>query len=195
MKLVIATGNAGKLDEIRKIIGGSDMEIVSAKDLGISLDVEENGSSFRENALIKAKACAKEVNEAVLADDSGLCIDALGGEPGIYSSRYLGEDTSYDIKNKDILRRMKDVPDGERSARFVCDVAVIFPDGRQIVTEGIMEGEIAHEICGENGFGYDPVFYLSSYGKTSAEIAPDEKNKISHRAKALAKMKDELSLL
>ena len=195
MKLVIATGNAGKLDEIRKIIGGSDMEIVSAKDLGISLDVEENGSSFRENALIKAKACAKEVNEAVLADDSGLCIDALGGEPGIYCSRYLGEDTSYDIKNKDILRRMKDVPDGERSARFVCDVAVIFPDGRQIVTEGIMEGEIAHEICGENGFGYDPVFYLSSYGKTSAEIAPDEKNKISHRAKALAKMKDELSLL
>ena len=152
----------------------------------------EDGKTFEENALIKAKAVAEHTDAIVLGDDSGLEIDYLNKEPGVYSARYMGEDTSYDIKNAKISERMEGVPKEQRSARFVCAMAAIMPDGEVICTEGIMEGLIGYEIKGTNGFGYDPIFYLPEYGMTSAEITPEEKNAISHRGKALHKMQEEL---
>ena len=185
MKLIFATGNENKMREIREILAGRGYEVLSMKEAGIDVDVVEDGKTFAENALIKARAISKIAGELVLADDSGLEIDALGGEPGIYSARYMGHETSYTEKNNNLISRLEGVPDEKRTARFVCAMAAVFPDGREETVVGTMEGRIGYEIAGENGFGYDPIFYLPEYGKTSAEISPEEKNAISHRGKAL----------
>ena len=192
MKLIFATGNQNKMREIRQIFGDLPMEILSMKEAGVEAEVVEDGTSFEENSLIKARAIHEATGALVLADDSGLCIDALNGEPGIYSARFMGEDTSYDIKNAELIKRVEGVEEEKRTARFVCAVAAVLPDGREKVVRGTMEGLIAHEPAGENGFGYDPIFFLPEYGKTSAEISPEEKNAISHRGKALRMMREEL---
>lgn len=191
-KIIFATGNQGKMREIREIMSDIDVEVLSMKEAGITADVEENGKSFEENAVIKAKAISKMTGEIVLADDSGLEIDYLNKEPGIYSARYMGEDTSYHIKNTNLIQRLEGVPDEQRTARFVCAVAAVFPDGTIKTVKAAMEGRIGYEEKGENGFGYDPIFFLPEYGCTSAELSMEEKNKISHRGKALRAIKDEL---
>lgn len=191
-KIIFATGNKDKMKEIRMILSDLDVEILSMKEAGISVDIEENGTTFEENALIKAKAVAAYTDAIVLADDSGLEIDYLNKEPGVYSARYMGEDTSYHIKNASLIERLNGVPDEKRTARFVCAVAAAFPDGSVKTVRGTMEGRIGYEEKGENGFGYDPIFYLPEYGCTSAELSGKEKNKISHRGKALRAIKDEL---
>ena len=189
-KIIFATGNEDKMKEIRMILADLGMPIVSMKEAGIDIDVVEDGTTFEENALIKATEIAKEVpNCIVLADDSGLEIDYLNKEPGIYSARYAGVDTSYDIKNNLLLTRLEGVPDEKRTARFVCAVAAAFPDGSTEVVRGTIEGIIGHEIAGENGFGYDPIFYLPEYGCTTAELSPEKKNELSHRGEALRKMR------
>ena len=189
-KIIFATGNENKMKEIRMILADLGMPIVSMKEAGIDIDVVEDGTTFEENALIKATEIAKEVpNCIVLADDSGLEIDYLNKEPGIYSARYAGVDTSYDIKNNLLLTRLEGVPDEKRTARFVCAVAAAFPDGSTEVVRGTIEGIIGHEIAGENGFGYDPIFYLPEYGCTTAELSPEKKNELSHRGEALRKMR------
>ncbi len=184
-KLVFATGNMNKLREIKEILADLDVEVLSMKEAGVDIDIVEDGKTFEENAFIKARAVCKASGHLALADDSGLEVDALGKEPGIYSARYMGEDTSYDIKNQNIIDRLEGVPDEERTARFVCAMAAVFPDGTEKSFVKTMEGRIGYKIAGENGFGYDPIFYLPEYGKTSAEISPEEKNAISHRGKAL----------
>ena len=191
-RIVFATGNAGKIKEIRMIMEDTGMEVVSMKDAGIRVDIEENGQSYEENALIKARAVAAFTKDIVMADDSGLEIDYLNKEPGIYSARYMGEDTSYHIKNASLIQRLEGVPDEKRTARFVCAVAAAFPDGTIKTVRGTMEGRIGYEEKGANGFGYDPIFYLPEYGCTSAELAMEEKNKISHRGKALQAIRTEL---
>ena len=195
MKLIFATGNENKMREIRQIFGGFGFEIQSMKEAGIDIDIVEDGTSFQENALIKARAVHEASGALVLADDSGLEIDALGKEPGIYSARYLGEDTSYDIKNANLINRVKDVPEDRRGARFICAVAAVLPDGRSLVQTGVMEGRVAYAPAGENGFGYDPIFFLPQYGKTSAQISPEQKNAISHRGQALRMMKTALEAM
>lgn len=190
--IIFATGNQGKMREIRQILEGMDVEILSMKEAGIETDIVEDGADFTENAVIKAKAIAAMTDHIVLADDSGLEIDYLHKEPGIYSARYLGEDTSYDIKNADLLRRMEGVEEKLRTARFVCAIAAIMPDGEVLTTLGTIEGHIGYEPKGENGFGYDPIFYLPEYGCTSAELTEEEKNAISHRGRALQAMRAEL---
>lgn len=192
-RICFATGNAGKMREIREIMADTDYELVSMREAGIILDIDENGSSFQENALIKARAVAAYTQDIVLADDSGLVIDALGGEPGIYSARYLGEDTPYSVKNAALLERLIGVPDEKRTARFVCAIAAVFPDGTEKCVEATIEGRIAHEERGEHGFGFDPIFYVPKLGVTTAEIPEEEKNRISHRGKALRLMKEELT--
>lgn len=192
IEILFATSNAGKAKEVQAMFSDLDVGAKTLREEGIDVEIEENGQTFAENALIKAKAIAGMTDKIVLADDSGLVVDYLNGEPGIYSARYLGEDTSYDIKNAKILERMEGVPDDQRTARFVCAMAAIMPDGEVICTEGIMEGLIGYEMKGTNGFGYDPIFYLPEYGMTSSEITPEKKNEISHRGKALRKMQDEL---
>ena len=184
-RIVFATGNKNKLREIREILADMEVEVVSMKEAGIDVDIVEDGKTFEENALIKARAVCEASGEMALADDSGLVIDALNGEPGIYSARYMGEDTSYDIKNQNLIDRLEGVPDEERTARFVCAMAAVFPDGSEKTFVKTMEGRIGYKIAGENGFGYDPIFMLPQYGKTSAEISPEEKNAISHRGQAL----------
>lgn len=192
-KIIFATGNAGKMREIREILADFGAEILSMKEAGISTDAEENGASYEENALIKARAVAEKAGDAVvLADDSGLEIDALGGEPGIYSARYLGEDTSYRVKNANLIERLAGVPEEKRTARFVCAIAAVLPDGRELVTKAAVEGRIGYEEKGEGGFGYDPIFYVPEFGRTTAELSEEEKNQISHRGKALRLMKEEL---
>ena len=151
--------------------------------------IDENGKSFEENAMIKAEAISKMTGEIVLADDSGLEIDYLNKEPGIYSARYMGEDTSYDIKNQALLDRLDGVPDEKRTARFVCAIAAAMPDGCCEVVRGTMEGIIGHKIAGENGFGYDPIFFLPECGCTSAELSPEKKNELSHRGEGLKKIR------
>lgn len=188
-QLIFATGNANKMREIREILGDSEYEIVSMKEAGIDVDIVEDGTTFEENATIKAKTIMEMTGKLTLADDSGLEIDALNGEPGIYSARYLGENTSYEIKNQTILDRLKDVPEEKRGARFVCAIAAAFPNGQIRTTRGIMEGVIGYEIKGENGFGYDPIFYLPKIEKYSAELSSDEKNALSHRGAALRQIK------
>ena len=189
-RIIFATGNQGKMREIKQIMEDMDVEVVSMKEAGIFVDIDENGTTFEENALIKAKAIANEANAIVLADDSGLEIDFLDKAPGVLSARYMGEDTPYEVKNAHILELLKDVQREERSARFVCAIAAVFPDGREFTTYATIEGEIAHKSAGENGFGYDPIFFVPEFGKTTAELSSDEKNKISHRGKALTKMKE-----
>lgn len=189
-RIIFATGNQHKLEEIRAILPTFD--IISAKEAGISLDIEETGTTFKENAYIKAKAIWNITGGIVLSDDSGLEVDYIGGEPGVYSSRYMGEDTSYTVKNQNIIERLHNAKGNERSARFRACICAILEDGSTIFTEGTMEGLIADHISGTNGFGYDPILYLPEYNKTSAEISPEEKNKISHRGKALIAMKQKL---
>lgn len=191
-KVIFATGNENKLKEIRMIMKDMDLEIVSMKEAGCFVDVEETGTTFEENSVLKAMAIAKKSGEITLADDSGLEIDFLNKEPGIYSARFMGENTSYDIKNGELLRRMEGVPDEKRTARFVCAVALARPDGTSEVVRATMEGRVAYEPAGENGFGYDPIFFLPEYGCTSAELPPEDKNAISHRGKALRMMREVL---
>lgn len=188
--IILASNNKDKVKEVKEILKGYD--IISMKEAGIDVDIEENGTTFEENALIKARAIMKLTGQITMADDSGLEIDYLNKAPGVYSARFMGHDTSYDIKNKALIQKLEGVKGSDRSGRFVCAIAVCFPDGREIVKRGTMEGLIAEEIKGDNGFGYDPIVYLTEYGKTSGELAPEEKNKISHRGKALALIKEEL---
>ena len=192
MRIIFATGNEGKMREIRQILAAPEIEVFSMKEEGIKTDVEENGTTFEENAVLKAKAVAELTDAVVLADDSGLEIDCLGGEPGVYSARYLGEDTSYRIKNARILERMQNVPEEERTARFVCVIAAVLPDGRTITARGVMEGIIGYEERGEGGFGYDPIFFLPEYGCSTAELTMEQKNAVSHRGKALRLIKEKL---
>ncbi len=192
-KIIFATGNEDKMKEIRMILADAGYEILSMKQAGIDIDIVEDGTTFEENAIIKATAISK-VKEAegriVLADDSGLEIDYLNKEPGIYSARYEGVDTPYEIKNRIILDRLKDVPDEKRTARFVCAIAVAYPDGRVDTRRGTIEGRITYEPAGENGFGYDPIFYVPELGKTTAELDPEEKNNLSHRGNALRAIRE-----
>ena len=194
--IIFATGNKNKMIEIRMILKDLGCKILSQKEAGIQADVVENGQTFEENALIKATTIAdiarkmpEYKNAVVLADDSGLGIDALNKEPGIYSARYMGEDTSYDIKNQALIDRLEGVPDEKRTARFVCAIAAALPDGSTEVVRGTMEGRIGYEIAGENGFGYDPIFYLPQFGCSSAELEPEKKNELSHRGEGLRKMR------
>lgn len=189
-RIIFATGNEGKMKEIRMILADLGIPVVSMKEAGVSADVEENGTTFEENAIIKAKAIMELTGEMVMADDSGLAIDYLDGAPGVYSARFMGEDTSYDIKNQALIDKLAGVPDEKRTARFVCFIACALPDGRVLTSYGTMEGIIGYEIKGANGFGYDPIFYLPEYGCTSAEITPEQKNELSHRGKALRSMKE-----
>lgn len=191
-RIIFATGNEGKMREIRSILADLGLPVLSMKEAGVSLDIEENGATFGENAEIKARAVWERTGGIVLADDSGLAVDYLGGEPGIYSARYLGEDTSYEVKNRVIIDRLKGVEGAARSARFVCNIAAVMPDGSVLHTEETMEGRIAEEPAGSGGFGYDPILWLEEFKKTSAEITMEEKNQISHRGKALRTMKEEL---
>ena len=191
-RLIFATGNEGKMKEIREILADPHVEILSMKEAGITAEIEENGTSFEENAVIKAKAVMELCHEIVLADDSGLEIDYLNKEPGIYSARYMGEDTSYRIKNQNLIDRLEGVPDEERTARFVCVIAAAFPDGEVLTARGTIEGRIGYEEKGENGFGYDPIFYVPEYGCSTAQLSPEVKNQISHRGKALREMKRKL---
>lgn len=190
MRIVIATGNSGKMREIKSIFNNSDWEVVSMKEAGVSAEAEESGQTFEENALIKAREICKKCNTLVLADDSGLEVDYLNKEPGVYSARYMGEDTPYSVKNASIIKRLENVEFEKRTARFVCAVAAVYPDGTEYVLRECMEGYIGYEEKGSNGFGYDPIFYLKEFDKTSAEISMEEKNKISHRGKAFVAMKE-----
>jgi XTP/dITP diphosphohydrolase len=189
MRIIFATGNKDKMKEIRAILADLGMEILSMKEAGLTADITEDGVTFEENAEIKALAIAGLCRDIVLADDSGLEIDALGGEPGIYSARYLGEDTSYRVKNKNLIDRLEGIPDEKRTARFVCVIAAVFPDGSSEVVRGVIEGRIGYEERGNNGFGYDPIFIAPEYGCTTAELSEEQKNRISHRGKALEMMK------
>ena len=192
-KVIFATGNAGKIREAGEILRELDMEVISMKEAGVWVEPEENGTTYAENALIKARAVAALTKDAIiLADDSGLEIDYLNKEPGIYSARYLGEDTSYRIKNKNLIDRLNGVEDEKRTARFVCAIAAVLPGGREFSTLGIVEGRIGYEEKGENGFGYDPIFYVPEFGKTTAELSEEEKNAISHRGRALRAMAEKL---
>lgn len=189
-RIIFATGNQDKMKEIRMILADLDAEILSMKEAGIRLDIEENGTTFEENAMIKAKAVAEYTDAIVLADDSGLEIDYLNKEPGIYSARYMGEDTSYTLKNQNLLERLEGVPKEQRTARFVCAVAAVLPDKETEVVRGTIEGYIGYEPQGENGFGYDPIFYVDEYGCSTASLPPDKKNEVSHRGKALRAMRN-----
>lgn len=193
-KVIFATSNEGKMKEVRAILEDLGMEVLSMKEAGIHVDVVEDGTTFEENAVIKATEIQKVCGEIVLADDSGLEVDYLNKEPGIYSARYMGEDTSYKIKNQNIIDRLDGVEDEKRTARFVCAIAAAFPDGTVEVTRGTIEGRIGYEESGENGFGYDPIFYVPEYGCTTAQLSPEQKNEVSHRGKALRKMKEIMKL-
>lgn len=194
-KIIFATGNAGKMREIKEIYADLPVEVLSMKEAGINVDITEDGATFEENALIKARAIADQTDAIVMADDSGLEVDALNKEPGVYSARYMGEDTSYHIKNKAIIDRLEGVPVEDRTARFVCAIACVFPDKSSKVVRSTIEGYIGYEEKGENGFGYDPIFMVPEFNCTSAELSMEEKNKISHRGKALRLLKDDVKNL
>lgn len=191
-KIIFATGNQNKMREIREIYEDLGYEILSMKEAGISVDIVEDGKTFEENALIKARAIADQVDAIVLADDSGLEIDYLNKEPGIYSARYMGEDTSYDIKNANLIERLDGVPKEKRTARFVCAIAAVVPGQEPIVVRGTIEGYIGDKPAGENGFGYDPIFYVPDLDCSTAELSPEDKNARSHRGNALRAMREEL---
>ena len=198
-RIVFATGNAGKMKEIRAILADLGLEVLSMKDVGVSADIEEDGSTYEENALIKSRAVAAGLRKdgllegtVVMADDSGLEIDFLNREPGVYSARYMGEDTSYRIKNANLIERLEGVEDERRGARFVCAIAAVLPDGHELTSRGVIEGRIGYEEKGENGFGYDPIFYVPEFGRTTAELTEAEKNRVSHRGHALRLMKEQL---
>lgn len=189
-QIIFATGNKDKMREIREIMADVDVEVISMKEAGIVVDVVEDGETFEENSLIKAKAIAAHTDAIVLADDSGLEIDYLDKAPGVYSARFMGEDTSYDIKNQALIDKLEGVPKEERTARFVCAIGAVLPNKETLVVRETMEGYIGYEIAGENGFGYDPIFYLDEFGCSSAALSREQKNAISHRGKALRAMKD-----
>lgn len=192
-RIVFATGNQNKMREIRMILADLGMEIYSMKELGVDVDIEENGKTFEENAEIKARAVSQMLpDDIILADDSGLEIDYLGKAPGVYSARFAGEDTSYDIKNKLLLDKLEGVPEEQRTARFVCVIAAVFPTGQIETVRETMEGIIGHEIEGENGFGYDPIFVVPECGCTTAQMDPVKKNELSHRGKALRAIRNVL---
>lgn len=199
-QIIFATGNEGKMKEIRQIlanliVNGEETQILSMKQAGLAPDIVEDGKSFEENAVIKAKAVAELVKDAiVIADDSGLVVDYLNGEPGIYSARYLGEDTPYSVKNAYLIERLKGVEDEKRTARFVCAIAAVLPGGEVLCETADIEGRIGYEPKGGNGFGYDPIFYVPAYGKTTAELSEEEKNEISHRGKALRALRAKLEM-
>lgn len=207
-QIIFATGNEGKMKEIREILSGLDVKVLSLKEAGIEADIVEDGTTFEENAQIKATeiqklvqkfikeehvadtdkplySIDKELETVVLADDSGLEVDYLNKEPGIYSARYAGEDTPYSIKNQMIIDRLEGVPDEKRTARFVCAMAAAFADGSVKTCRGTIEGRIGYEPQGENGFGYDPIFYVPEYDCTTAQLSMEQKNELSHRGKAL----------
>lgn len=193
-RIVFATGNAGKIREIREILHDIPLQVVSMREAGIDVDVEENGETYEQNALIKARAVAALASpeDIVMADDSGLEIDYLNKEPGVYSARYLGETTSYRIKNHNLIERLEGVPEEKRTARFVCVIAAVLPDGTELTTRGVIEGRIGHEEKGVGGFGYDPIFQVPEFGKSTAELTEEEKNEVSHRGRALRAMKEKL---
>lgn len=189
-RIIFATGNENKMVEIHMILEGLQMPVYSMKEVGVELEIVEDGMSFEENAEIKARAVSRLLpNDIVLADDSGLEIDYLDKAPGIYSARFAGEDTSYDIKNRILLDKLEGVPDEQRTARFVCAIAAVFPDGEVKTVRGTIEGRIAHEILGENGFGYDPIFYYPELDCTTSEMTTEQKNELSHRGNALRAMR------
>lgn len=190
-RIIFATGNEGKMREIRMILS-PEWDVISMKEAGVYADIEENGKTFEENAVLKAEAIMKQTGEIVLADDSGLEVDYLNKEPGIYSARYLGEDTSYEIKNRTIIERLLGVPEEKRTARFVCAIAAAMPGRETMTVRATIEGMIGYEPVGDNGFGYDPIFYVPEYQKTTAQLTLEEKNVLSHRGKALRMMKEKL---
>ena len=191
-KIIFATGNKDKMREIREIMADVDVEVLSMKEAGIVVDVVEDGTTFEENGLIKARAIAEHTDAIVLADDSGLEIDYLDKAPGVYSARFMGEDTSYDIKNQALIDKLDGVPKEKRTARFVCAIAAVLPDKTELVVRETMEGYIGYQSEGENGFGYDPIFYLDEFGCSSAALSREQKNAISHRGKALRAVKEKL---
>lgn len=193
-RIVFATGNAGKIREIREILQDIPLPVVSMREAGIDVDVEENGETYEQNALIKARAVAALASpeDIVMADDSGLEIDYLNKEPGVYSARYLGETTSYRVKNHNLIERLEGVPEEKRKARFVCVIAAVLPDGTELTTRGVIEGRIGYEEKGVGGFGYDPIFQVPEFGKSTAELTEAEKNEVSHRGRALRAMKEKL---
>ena len=187
-RIIVATQNKGKVKEIKEILEGLPVEVLTMNEAGIEIDIEENGSTFEENAKIKAEAVSNLTDALVLADDSGLEIDCLNKEPGVYSARYLGEDTPYTIKNQMILERLKDIPKAQRTARFACAIALAEKGKETIITYATIEGYIGNHAEGENGFGYDPIFFVDELGTSTANISLEAKNEISHRAKALRAM-------
>ena len=191
-RIIFATGNAGKVKEIQMIMADMGMEVLSMKEAGITIDIEENGETYEENAMLKARAVAACTDAIVMADDSGLEIDYLNKEPGVFSARYMGEDTPYSVKNANLIARLDGVPDEQRTARFVCAIAAVLPDGTELTTRATIEGRIDYEEKGSHGFGYDPIFYVPEFGKTTAELTEEQKNLVSHRGKALELMKEEL---
>lgn len=191
-KIIFATGNKGKVKEIQEILKDLNYEVLTMKEAGIEIAIEENGKTYEENALIKARSVAQHTDAIVMADDSGLEVDAMDKAPGVLSARFMGEDTSYRIKNAEIIRRLEGKEGDERSARFVCAIATVFPDKSEVTTRATIEGLIGYEEQGENGFGYDPIFYVPGFEKTTAQLSPEEKNQVSHRGKALRLMKEEL---
>lgn len=193
--IIFATKNKDKIKEINAILGDENFQVISMEEAGIDIDIVEDGLTFEENAIKKAKEIAKKTNHIVLADDSGLEVDFLNKEPGVYSARYAGINTSYKVKNKLIIDKLKGIKDEKRSARFVCVIAAVFPNGQIETTKGTIEGLIAYEEKGNNGFGYDPIFFVPEYNMTTGEMSPDLKNKISHRGKALEAMKNKLILV
>ena len=191
-KIIFATSNEGKMKEIRMILEDLGKEVLSLKEAGITVDIEENGKSFEENAIIKVKAIRPYTDAIILADDSGLEVDYLDKKPGVYSARYMGEDTSYEVKNQSIIDQLKGVEGEDRSARFVCAIAASLPDGAILTSQGTIEGVIAKEAAGTGGFGYDPIVYVPELDATTAQLTPEQKNEVSHRGKALRAMKEQL---
>lgn len=193
-KIIFATGNEGKMREIRSIMADLGIPVLSMKEAGILAEIDEDGTTFEDNSILKARTVAAlaETGSIVLADDSGLEIDALNGEPGVYSARYMGEDTPYDEKNANLIRRLEGVSDEQRTARFVCAISAVLSDGREFTVRGTVEGRIAYEERGAGGFGYDPIFFVPEFGVTMAEMPAEEKNRISHRGKALELIKEVL---
>lgn len=195
-KIVLSSGNKHKINEIKNILKDMPFEVISKDDIGFSeFDVEEDGKTLEENAFKKAEGLHKLVKEIVIADDTGLFVDALNGDPGVYSARYAGESVSYEKNNALLLKNLKNVPMEKRTAHFKTVIAVVFEDGSKMDAEGILYGKIALEERGSNGFGYDPLFVVENTGKTFAEMAEEEKNKISHRARALMNLKEKLEEL
>lgn len=183
-ELVLASGNKGKMAEFQRLLEGLDVQIHSMKEYPEIGEIVEDGSTFAENALIKARAVCKATGKPAMADDSGLAVDALNGAPGIYSARFAGEQRSDADNNAKVLQLLEGVEDGKRTARFFCVIAIVLPDGREYTVEGTCEGTILHALQGEGGFGYDPLFYVESLDKTFAELTMEEKNRISHRGHA-----------